>query len=192
MKRRVDLTEKFLEKMEHYSPSIQEDVAAIVKDVEVEDVCLKRGNIPGNAEFKIDKNEERTVVGMSSTRFVDRHREIVVPKGVDLTQFRKAPVKLWNHDHNKVVGMDVAIKAVKDGLLAKTKLADTDEALDVFKLIQFGAVNTSSIGFIPTKMLFSGNHGFGDEIDKLKKQWPDFTSKQADEVRGARKDRRWR
>ena len=181
-KRIVKLTEGFLKKFERDSPSIQEDVAKIIKDIELDDIHLKRSNIPANAEFKIDKSEERTVMGMSSTRFVDRHNEIVVPKGVNLDQYRKAPVKLWNHDHNRVVGKNVAIKSVNDGILAKTQLADTDDAINTFKLISFGAVNTNSIGFIPTQVFRNSAPGFGTEVDRLKKLWPDFTTKIADSV----------
>lgn len=182
MKHFIKLTEGFLNKFEKHVPSIHEDVAEIVKDIEMDEAVLKRSNIPANAEFKIDKSEERTVMGMSSTRFVDRHNEIVVPKGAELDQYRKAPVKLWNHDHNLVVGKNVAIKATRDGLLAKTALVDTEFALDKFKLIQFGAVNTNSIGFIPTQVFRNSAPGFGSEVDRLKKLWPDFTSKVADGV----------
>ncbi len=183
MRRKVKLSDNLLNKMEAYSPSIHEDIETIKKEAEVDEICVKRGNTPGAAAFKIDKSEERTVVGMSSTRFIDRDQEIIVPKGVDLSQYRKAPVKLWNHQHDIVVGKNVAIKAVKDGLLSKTALADTERALDVFKLIQFGAVSTNSIGFIPTKVFSNGGNGWGSEVDRLKKLWPDFTTKMADGVR---------
>ncbi len=182
MRASIKLSEGFLSKMAAYSPSIHEDIEEITKDIEMDEVRLKRSNIPGNAEFKIDKSEERTTIGMSSTRHVDRHREIVVPKGVDLTQFRKAPVKLWNHDHNKVIGKNPAIKAVRDGILSKTVFAPIDDAVKVFELIKFGAINTNSIGFIPTKVFRNGQPGFGTEVDNLKKVWDDFTTKMADSV----------
>ena len=183
MKKHLEISENLLQKMEKHNPAIHEEMEALTKDIEMDEVIMKRRSVPGAADFKISPDESQTVVGMSSTRFVDRDREIVVPKGVDLSQFRKAPVKLWNHDWQGLpVGKNVAIRAVKDGLIAKTWVGGTDFAMDIFKAIQAELITTSSIGFIPTKVFSNGGPGFSDEVGRLKKLWPDLTSKIIDGV----------
>ena len=156
MKRYVDLDET-LNRMAKSCESVHEDIEALVQDAEVDELKVKRaGNVHGS-DFKVLDGEEQTVVGMSSTRYVDRDNEIVVPKGVDLSHYVKAPVKLWNHNWDMPpIGKNLAIKATSKGLLAKTAIGGTEFANEIWKAVSFGSLNTSSIGFIPTKVLRNG------------------------------------
>ena len=183
MKKHVKVNEALLDSIAKHSPSIHEDMAALARTAEVEDLVIKRRQQPGLAEFKIQDDEEQTIVGMSSTRFMDRDNEIVVPGGVDLTQFEKAPVKLWNHQWSELpIGKVTHIRATSKGLLTKAVIGGTEFANEVFSAVKFGSLKTSSIGFIPTLILRNGSPEFNKMVDKLTKSWEEFNSKIADQL----------
>ena len=97
-------------------------------------------------------SEERTVTAVISTSAIDRDKEVLVPKGANLDNFRKNPVVLWAHDHSiPAIGkaLHIAVKGKK--IIAKVKFATTDFADEIFSLFKDGILNAFSVGFMPTK-----------------------------------------
>jgi hypothetical protein len=177
MRTQIKLSEAYLSNLEGYNPAIHEEIDTLLKEAEVEELVLKRSAIPGSADFKISPDEERTIVGFSSTPDLDRDQEIVVPQGANLDQFRKSPVKIFNHNWNGSIlpiGKVPAIKATVKGLLSKSVIGGNDFADQVWKTIQFGALQSNSIGFIPTEKVFQGERAFGEAVDKLDKRIEGF------------------
>jgi len=175
MRTKIKLSESYLKNIEAHNPAIHEEIEQATKDAEVDSLIVKRSAVPTASDFKIASDEEQTVVGMSSTRGIDRDNEVIVPQGVNLDQFRQAPVKLFNHSWNELpVGKVPSIKAVKNGLLSKTVFGGTTFADEVWKAVQFGSLRTNSIGFIPTAKVFQGDRDFGEVVDKLDKRWDGF------------------
>jgi HK97 family phage prohead protease len=93
---------------------------------------------------------QREIVGMITTNSVDRYGEIVEPDGAALESYRKNPVVLLNHKNwGLPVGKNLWIKTEGNGLLAKTRFADTSEGIDTFRLYDQGFMKAWSIGFLP-------------------------------------------
>ena len=94
----------------------QPDAAKLFK--EQGDVAVKRSASSGLVP-KLEPGE-RAVVMNVSTRDMDRDAEIIMPKGLDLSQYLKSPVVLDSHDYSKLpIGKAVWIKA--DGLWPQGK-----------------------------------------------------------------------
>lgn len=121
---------------------------------------------------EVIEDGERAVIKWVSTRDKDRDLEIVDPKGVDLADFKLAPVVLLNHDYRSLpIGIDEWVTADDYGVKAKVRYANTQVAEDVFQLNKDGILNTSSIGFIPIEYVLQGGAGWAETIRRLGKRW---------------------
>jgi len=122
------------------------------------------------AECKLADGAERTVTAVVNTARVDRDREIILPKGIDLEQFRKNPVILWAHDYWSLPVARAMWVDVKSGKL-KTKIefppaGKYEQADAVFEMFKDGLLSAFSIGFVP----LDGHSPTPDEIKK-KPDW---------------------
>jgi hypothetical protein len=101
--------------------------------------------------------EDRTEVSKITTEAVDRDREIVIAKGIDLAAFRSNPVVLLNHNWTGLpLGKALWVKNEGNGLSAKTQYAKrpqehTGEWVpeSVYSLIKQDMLPGKSIGFLP-------------------------------------------
>jgi len=91
---------------------------------------------------------KREVVATVSTDSVDRDREVVIPKGISLTNYRQNPVVLWGHmSAMPPVAKSLWIKTVDDAVISKMEFAETEFAEDIFNLYKNGFMRAFSIGF---------------------------------------------
>lgn len=96
--------------------------------------------------------EERAIRHYISTNHVDRGKDIINPKGMDDTDFKKSPTVFFNHDYDKPIGKSIYRERREDGVIAKTVFSKTTElAEDVYNLHLENILNTWSIGFRPGK-----------------------------------------
>jgi phage head maturation protease len=87
---------------------------------------------------------------IASTAAVDRHKEILVPRGVITESFMKNPVMLDIHNSRAYpVGKVVDIKVNKEAVEIHFEFADTEEGVKLEKLYTSGFMNAFSVGFIP-------------------------------------------
>jgi HK97 family phage prohead protease len=100
--------------------------------------------------------DERTVVAVITTDAIDRHKEVVLPGGIDTAAYRKNPVVLWSHNSSfghdlPPIGKCLWIKPTGDkrGLVAKTQFARDDFSQNIFDLFREGILRGFSIGFQP-------------------------------------------
>lgn len=100
--------------------------------------------------------DERTVVAVVTTDAIDRHKEVVLPSGIDLKAYRANPVVLWSHNSSfghdlPPIGKCVWIKPTGDrkGLVAKTQFAKDEFSANIFELFKDGFLKGFSIGFQP-------------------------------------------
>lgn len=93
--------------------------------------------------------DERSITSYVSKITVDRGGDVVEPKGLDDTNYRKNPIVLFNHNYDAPIGRNLWLKKEKEGVLAKTQFAKTLFADDIFQLVKEGVLNAYSIGFIP-------------------------------------------
>jgi HK97 family phage prohead protease len=121
--------------------------------------------------------DEKTFIGYASTRNVDRDNEVILPGGLDLSQFRKAPVVLWGHAWSMPpVGRDTAVESDGYGLKTRSLMADTALANDLWQLVKGGFLKTSSIGFIPLAYTLPEHKDYGQLMDTARK-WPEWDRK---------------
>ena len=95
--------------------------------------------------------ESLVVEGYASTASKDRHGDIIPPEvwnkpGV-LDAFRKNPIVLEQHDHNKPIGRIEELEVDTLGLKVKAKIFNLANS-NVFKLVAGGVLKTFSIGFM--------------------------------------------
>jgi HK97 family phage prohead protease len=104
---------------------------------------------------KFDK-KKRTVTFFGTRESPDRTGDIVRANGIDLENFVKNPVFLWNHNTDvPAIGRVLSVTRSENGLLFEVKFApaDINEFADmIFKSFIGGFLSAVSIGFIPKDM----------------------------------------
>jgi len=121
-----------------------------------------------SGQIAIDPNEERTIIAKISTINTDRDMEVIDPQGVDITQFMTNPVVLWDHQHSDApIGKILKIEKTKQAIYAKIKMATTQKATEVWKLIKGGFVKACSIGFIVNENITKGTQKFIEKAKEL-------------------------
>ena len=128
---------------------------------------IKKEIVEQNFIKSVDENE-RTIIHYISTITPDVYGDIVHPEGMDSSDFQKNPVVLFAHNSGATaIGKNIWLRKVKNGVLAKTKFADTEIGRELFRLNAEGYMNSWSIGFI----IQDGGAHFKDgfrHIDKWK------------------------
>jgi len=99
--------------------------------------------------------EERSITAYVSAKSIDRQNDIVLPEGIDVKNYRKNPVVLFNHDwFSPAIGRSLWQKADDKGFLAKTQFASTPFADDIYTLFVEEILKAWSIGFYPKEWSF--------------------------------------
>ena len=100
-----------------------------------------------------DKEEDRTITAIGSTGDVDRDKDVIDVKGMDLKNYKANPIILWSHDSSlPPIGKAESVTKSKDGLKFKIKFAEPEinaQADTIFKLFKGGYLNAFSVGFAP-------------------------------------------
>jgi len=108
--------------------------------------------------------KERTEVSWVTTDSIDRDNEVMLPKGMDWSQWRKNPAVTFAHDYGSLpVGRGLWAKANEKGGMkgwqAKTQYTKRPEGHEgpwfpdsVWHMVNEGSLPGKSIGFIPTEM----------------------------------------
>ena len=151
-------------KLKDVFPKRVKDIAKEIK-IKADDIEYVRKGIPiDSGDITVQKGE-RAVIRYITTANIDRDKEIIVPSGVMLDDFRKNPSVLYAHNYGALpVGKDIWIKEDEKGILAKTVYAKHQFADDVYNLVSDGFLNANSIGFIPVK-----------SVTKKDKEWKTVT-----------------
>ncbi len=97
---------------------------------------------------------ERAIVHYISTPDLDRHRDILNPKGMDDSEFVQAPSVWYNHNYKydpnaMPIAKSLWRKKQEAGVLTKTVFATTAQANDAYLLHSEGFINTWSVGITP-------------------------------------------
>lgn len=109
------------------------------------------GNLPDGS---------RTDISMVTTDALDRDGEVVLHKGMDLTEFRANPVVVFAHRYEELpLGTAIWITPKDNGLMACTKYARKPEGWTdawlpdaVLSMMQEGMCRAKSVGFLPLSM----------------------------------------
>lgn len=163
--------------------AMREGIIGAIKDegLDPDELSVKR-NTATEAPNELDEGS-RTAVQYVSTAGLDRDKEILIPRGAQMAEFKKAPQVLWGHDYSMPpIGSDDSIKADSHGLLATTRYSANKFPSEIFTLKQEGHLKTSSVGFVTLSAVEPGDDGFDTTLNSLAKNDPSLEFK-GDEVR---------
>lgn len=104
-------------------------------------------------------DKERSIKQYISTVALDRGNDIMLPEGLDETNFRKNPVVLFNHNTDMVIGKNLWLQKEENGVLSKTQFANTPFADDIYILNKEGCLNAWSVRFVPRKWNYDQEKG---------------------------------
>ena len=128
--------------------------------------------------------KSRQSLSYVSARTQDRDDEIVIPKAIELKEFRKYMHCLVNHNYSLLpVGSDEQIEADDYGIKALTTHADTGEgtlANVVWALVSQGHLKSKSIGFVPTSFTKPGARDWDHVANQLQSNWGEFDKSRAE------------
>lgn len=112
---------------------------------------------------KMDADESHKFTARISTSSIDRDSEVVIPAGMDATDFEKMGTIFWNHNYDQPVGYAGSLKRDKDGIdaIGNTFMARPDDYSGDFfpdfarafvsQAVKAGKQPGVSIGFMPTE-----------------------------------------
>lgn len=95
----------------------------------------------------------RRVTFIASDETVDRYGDIIRAAGWDLKHYRNNPMLLFGHDSRSIIGRVPEIGIEGTQLIATAELrpeGDNELADDIWRGLQGGFINASSVGFLPT------------------------------------------
>ena len=179
MKKEYSLDKAF----SHLSEEEQAEIKALCEETgqHVEDLKVERKTYASvnKSEDEEISEEERWAIQYVSTRDVDSSGDVIIPKGVILSEYKKtgSPV-FWGHDISMPpIGSDEWIKADDYGIKAKTIYGDTGEgtiADVVWRLVKQGHQKQSSVGIIPFEVVRRGDRDFPALEKELSDKWPEY------------------
>jgi HK97 family phage prohead protease len=86
---------------------------------------------------------------------VDQGGDVVMRGAFDTSLVaRKRRPLLWQHDLREPIGVEVSLKPDDRGLIGTWKVVDTARGTDAHKLLKAGAIDSMSIGYVPTEVEF--------------------------------------
>ena len=107
--------------------------------------------------IKAASDKSRTLTHVITTKQVDRDGEVVIPRGIDVTNYRKNPVVFFNHrSHNDPpVGRNLDMQVSDDEVTAITQFAGVEQmhpqAEMLYRLYRDGFMKSWSVGFRVSK-----------------------------------------
>jgi len=107
---------------------------------------INKGFVEFQAKSIQTTDEFVTIEGYASVSVVDRQGDLVKPESIDLADYMKNPIVLWQHKQDNPVGKVIDLRIDSKGLYVK---AEIYKSLDekVFNAVKNSIVKTFSIGF---------------------------------------------
>ena len=133
------------------------------------------------ASIRKTAGKARTFTATITTDSVDRDGEVVIPGGMNSRDYEKNPVLLYEHDALKPIGKMMRMKRGERSIEAEFALAPRPEGHTgdwlpdtVAALMDFGALNTMSIGFMGLEARPASKadtERFGDGVRRVYGKW---------------------
>jgi len=123
----------------------------------------------------------RTFVATITTNSIDRDGEILLPEGMDATDFTRNPVVFWNHDYDRPIGTAMELRRHRTSWTAKAKLATRPDTHvgewfpdTVYGFLKQNVVRGVSVGFQPIESRKPSKKDietFGDGVHRVFSKW---------------------
>jgi len=154
-----------LKKFINYLPAqSQESLNKRLSEIESDNAYLKRISMVG--DLTIYKGEERIVLATITKLMRDRDNEVVISRGVDLTEYEKNPIILVNHNWSSLpVGRALFTNTYDDRIRQKIQFDEDEQSKTIFNKYKSKSLRSFSIGFIPLKIAEYGSPEFSKYAD---------------------------
>jgi len=123
-------------------------------------------------EQTVDKQEFTAII---STSDVDLDDEVMLPDGLNMKEFKKNPIILFNHNKDLPIGKALSIRKSGNGMIAKAKLGENiDRINDIWKLVKQGILKGISVGFIANEIRIPTPQDiklFGKKVKRVISKW---------------------
>lgn len=174
---------RIVEIMEPAAKALGVEVGAI--EVSRRDMSADADTIKAAAKFEGEPAlAEGSFPMLITTRQIDRDQEIVMPKGIDLSEWKKTGVVIDCHDYNKLpLGKCVWVGVNDFGIKVHIAAAPTERGAELLALSKFMTL-TTSIGMGSCKYVCKGTPEFDKLAKKMAATWPEFKAKQQESLYG--------
>lgn len=134
-------------------------------------------------EVTVDGNEGDPIIAKISSAVVDRDGEVLLPQGMNTTQYDANPILFWNHDYEKVLGNVTNIKRDKNSIYGQLNFAPRPAGTQhewmpesVEHLVRTGFIRGVSVGFVPEdggvrQASLNDRKQFGAEAKRVYNRW---------------------
>lgn len=124
-----------------------------------------------------------TFTATISTDSIDRDGEVLVPQGMNSTEFDRNPVVFWNHNYDMPVGRAVSMSRTDRSVVATASFARRpDDFVGEFfpdfarALVEQGVVKGVSVGFQPLpdgvrKATAADRERYGEGVERVFSKW---------------------
>jgi len=133
------------------------------------------------ASIRKASGKASTFVATITTDSVDRDGEVVVPGGMNSRDYERNPVLLYEHDVQKPIGKMLSMKRMDRAIESEFALAPRPDNHvgewfpdTVASLLDFGALNTMSIGFLGIESRPASkadNEKYGQGVRRVYGKW---------------------
>jgi len=134
-----------------------------------------------NAEVMV-KNAGRRFLSVITTDSLDRDGEVLIPDGMDSTEFERTGTVFWNHNYDMPIGKLVGkLRRNDDSVEAETEFAvrPDDYQGEFFPdfaraMVEQGVVRGVSVGFIALDMRRAGTRDierYGESCKRVINRW---------------------
>jgi len=118
-----------------------------------------------------------------TTAALDRDGEVVIPQGMDATEYETNPVLFWSHDYNLPIGKCVGLTRADSRIVGDFEIATRPGGFEgayfpefVASLIAQGVVKGVSIGYVPAeggtrRATVDDRKRFGDSVHTVYSKW---------------------
>lgn len=109
-----------------------------------------------DVDFKALDPGSRTVEARISTTAVDRDGDVILPSGLDASDYRRNPVVLLQHDPDRIIGKATSLRTTSNAVIATMQFAERPKTLPdavewmpdtILSLFQQGVLKAFSVGF---------------------------------------------
>lgn len=132
-----------------------------------------------DAQITVEKGQ---FVATISTDSIDRDREVMIPEGMDATEWQKNPIIFWNHDHDRPIAKGIGkLKRADHHIISIAEFAKRPDGFEgeffpdfARTLVEQGIVKGVSVGFEPIdsrKPTSDDRKKYGDMVERVTNRW---------------------
>jgi phage head maturation protease len=139
-------------------PVLEDKLSVKFRDIVTGSVVQRK---QADTSLVIDDSEANTIIAKISTIDVDRSGEVVIPEGMDATDFMLNSLVCWSHNYTELpIGKITKFQVTDKAVYAKIVFGTTERCQEIYKLVREGILSACSIGFVAKEALQKGSAAF--------------------------------